>query len=243
MNRIVKPVAMAVAATIVLAASAVAWYAFSEPPVHRLQLAPELTDVTTSQGQQLLATATAKTDYEELVPYFVSQERRAFCGVASGTTVMNAALQPRPPITQATFFTPEASAVRGEIAVTFGGMTLSQLADIIRAHGLKVEIVHAADSNLEAFRTAAIATLAEPSTFLIVNFDRAVLKQEGAGHISPVGAYNAATDRLLVLDVAAQKYPHTWVPASILWNAMATVDADAGATRGYLLVSAGPPPG
>ena len=127
-------------------------------------------------------------------------------------------------MTQTTLFTPEAEAVRSELAVTFGGMTLSQLAGIIRAHGFHVEVVHAGESDVASFRKLAGATLAEPTTFLIVNYERAALKQKGGGHMSPVGAYNAETDRLLVLDVASQKYPYTWVPTNALWNAMNTVD-------------------
>jgi hypothetical protein len=85
----------------------------------------------------------------------------------------------------------------------------------------------------------ARTTLAESLTFVIVNYDRAVLGQDGGGHISPVGAYSPETDRMLVLDVAAYKYPYTWVPVSKLWSALNTIDPDSGQTRGYLLVSAG----
>ena len=100
-----------------------------------------------------------------------------------------------------------------------------------------MKVVHATQSSLEAFRNTARTTLAEPLIFLLVNYDRATLEQDGAGHISPVGAYNPETDRMLVLDVAAYKYPYTWVPASKLWSAMNTIDPDSGQTRGYLLIS------
>ena len=239
MNRGLKVTAITVAGTLLLGLSGVMWYGFSEPPVHRLPPAHNLIDATSTEGKQLLATTSARTDYDELLPYFVSQGRRGFCGVASGSIVINALLRPQPQLTQTMFFTPEVSAVRSDIAVTFGGLTLSQLAAIIRAHGLNVQVVHAAQGSLESFRKVASATLAEPFEFLIVNYDRTTLKQEGAGHISPVGAYNAESDRLLVLDVAAQKYPYTWVPAQELWDAMNTVDPASGETRGFLLVRAG----
>jgi hypothetical protein len=76
---------------------------------------------------------------------------------------------------------------------------------------------------------------------LVVNYDRRELGQSGAGHISPLGAYSPATDRLLILDVAAYKYPYTWVPVSKLWSAMNTIDSDSGRTRGFLLVTTSPP--
>jgi hypothetical protein len=239
MKRTWKVVAIVAAMTAALASSGVAWYGFSAPPAQELALADDLIAGTSTQGQQLLAASPATRDYEQLNPFFVAQSRRAFCGVASSAIVVNAVLRGRPAVTQESLFTPAASAVRSELAVTIHGLTLDQLAGIIRAHGLKVQVVHAAQSSLESFRNMARATLAEPLTFVIVNYDRAVLGQDGRGHISPVGAYSPETDRLLVLDVAAHKYPHTWVPVAKLWSALNTVDADSGQTRGYLLVSAG----
>jgi hypothetical protein len=239
MKKALKLVAIVAAMAVALGSSGVAWYVFSAPSAQHLALAHDLIDGTSAQGQQLLAAAPAKTDYDQLNPYFVSQSRRAFCGVASSVIVINAALHQQAPVTQETLFTRAASSVRSELAVSFGGLTLDQLADIIRAYGLQVKVVHAAQSSLESFRDAAGITLAEPSTFLIVNYDRATLEQEGAGHISPVGAYSPETDRILVLDVAAYKYPYTWIPASKLWNAVNTIDPDSGQTRGYLLVTAG----
>lgn len=231
--------AIAVAGCLALGLSSVAWHGFSAPALHRLPLPPDLIDATSAEGKELLAATSARSDYDQLAPYFVPQARGAFCGVASSTIVINAIVHPRPLVTQTTLFTPAASAVRSDIAVTFGGLTLEQLAGIIRAHGLQVQVVHAAQSNLESFRNIARATLAKSSEFLVVNFDRAALEEEGTGHISPVGAYNAETDRLLVMDVAANKYPYTWVPAKELWEAMNTLDPACGQTRGFLLVRAG----
>ena len=237
MKHALKAIAIFLAMAATLASSGIAWYAFSAPPREHLALARDLIDGTSAQGRQLLAATPAKSDYDQLDPYFVAQSRRAFCGIATSAIVINAALRRQPAMTQETLFTPAASAVRSELAVSFSGLTLDQLANIIRAHGLQVQVVHATQSSLEAFRNTARTTLAEPLIFLLVNYDRATLEQDGAGHISPVGAYNPETDRMLVLDVAAYKYPYTWVPASKLWSAMNTIDPDSGQTRGYLLIS------
>jgi hypothetical protein len=238
MKRGLKIVAVLIAVALVSGLSTVLWFGLSEPPVHRLPLAPDLIDAASPQGKQLLTSASAKTDFDELLPYFVAQSRRGYSGVATGAIVVNAALHPQPTLTQATFFSPQVSAVRGAMAVTFGGLTLSQLAAMLHAQGLQVEVIYAAQGDVDSFRKSAAAALAEADEFLIVNYDRAALKQEGSGHISPIGAYNAQTDRLLVLDVAAQKYPFTWVPAQALWDAMQTLDPASGKTRGYLLVRA-----
>ena len=38
------------------------------------------------------------------------------------------------------------------------------------------------------------------------------LGQTGDGHFSPIGGYDAASDQVLLLDVARFKYPPHWVP-------------------------------
>lgn len=241
MNRLPRNAAIAVGSAILLAISIAGWLAFSTPPVENLPLSPELIGISSAEGQRLVATAESKADLAQLQPHLVPQARRAFCGPATTAAVVNASLEPRPPATQTSLFNAAASAVKSELALSFSGLTLEELAAFIRAQGLQVQVVHASSEGLAAFRDTASRTLGEPSTFLITNYDRRVLKQSGAGHISPVGAFDSKTDRVLILDVATQKYPYTWVPVSALWAAMNTIDSDSGQTRGYLLVTAGRP--
>lgn len=237
MKRQLKSIGLAFITTVLLAFSGGIWYGISTPVVHRLPLAQGLVDAGSTEGAEMLVRASTKTDYEQLAPAFVAQSRRGFCGVASSVAVINAALRPEPPLTQETLFTPAVAAVRGPLAVSFHGLTLEQLGGIIRAHGLRVEVVHATDSGADAFRNIARGALDDPSIFVVVNYDRASLGQQGGGHISPVAAYDAQTDRVLILDVAAHKYPYTWVPVSKLWTAMDTMDSSSRQTRGFLLVS------
>lgn len=56
--------------------------------------------------------------------------------------------------------------------------------------------------------------------------------QTGTGHFSPIGGYHAEKDMALILDVARFKYPPHWVPLSLLWEAMDTVDDASGHRRG-----------
>ena len=73
---------------------------------------------------------------------------------------------------------------------------------------------------------------------MIVNYSRAALGQDGPGHISPLGAYDADSDRFLILDVSRYKAPAVWVLAERLFAAMAEpIGPDAG-TRGFLLIRA-----
>jgi hypothetical protein len=227
------------AVALVLIASVGSWYAFSTPPVKNLPLAGDLIAISSAEGRHLLGATLVKTDYRQLEPFLLPQSRRAFCGPATSAAVINAALRPAVQVTQSSLFDTAAGATKSELAVSFGGLTLEELARFFRAHGLHVRIVHARGSNIASFREAAQSTLAEARTFLVVNYDRRGLGQVGAGHISPIGAFSRETDRLLVLDVATYKYPYTWVPVSSLWAAMSAVDPDSGRSRGYLLVTAG----
>ena len=79
--------------------------------------------------------------------------------------------------------------------------------------------------------------LSKRDNFAIVNYLRKTIGQERGGHISPIAAYNQRTDRFLILDVSRYKYPPVWVKAVDLWQAIATVDTDAGKTRGFVLVT------
>src|SRR5512145_1903518 len=105
-------------------------------------------------------------------------------------------------------------------------MTLDQLGALLAAHPLEVEVHHAADADLAAFRAAARDHLARKGHFVIVNYLRKAIGQQQDGHISPLAAYDAESDRLLILDVSRYKYPPVWVAASDLFKAMDTVDKD-----------------
>ena len=72
---------------------------------------------------------------------------------------------------------------------------------------------------------------------LIVNYSRSAVGQTGNGHFSPIGGFDAATDRALVLDTARFKYPPHWMPVELLFAAMQERDADTGDTRGWMLLS------
>ena len=101
---------------------------------------------------------------------------------------------------------------------------------------MQASVTHAADTTLDAFRTLAIATLQTPKEFLVVNYFRPDVGQAGGGHFSPVAAYDAVTDRFLILDVTRGKYPPTRVPASRLFTAMQAVDSDSGLSRGFAVI-------
>ena len=136
---------------------------------------------------------------------------------------------------QENVFTPATDAVETKAGVLADGMTLDQFGGVLKAHDLTVEIRHAGDTSVDDFRKAAVAALEDDERFVAVNYLRKAIGQETGGHISPLAAYDADTDRFLILDVSRYKYPPIWVEAAALYGAMNTVDASAGdKTRGYV---------
>lgn len=91
----------------------------------------------------------------------------------------------------------------------------------------------------EAIRTELAENLATAGDYVIVNYFRPVLGQEGGGHISPLGAYDEASDSFLILDVNPNGHSWVWAPAAALIHAMRTPDTTEN--RGYLLVREGAP--
>ena len=165
--------------------------AFRTPSIDRLPLPEGLVALESSPGQELLARSDSIADYDSLTRSFVSQSRRAFCGVASSVVVLNALRASGPRLTQATFFTDAASRVRDPLRVTLGGMSLAQLGDLLRAHDSEATLFYASDTGVDAFRSIAKKNLETAGDFLLVNYQRATLGQPKSGHISPVAAYNA----------------------------------------------------
>jgi Phytochelatin synthase len=79
------------------------------------------------------------------------------------------------------------------------------------------------------------ASLARPGEYVIVNYRRAAVGQHGGGHISPLGAYDAASDSFLVLDVNPAAANWVWMPTATLVKGMRTFDTVEN--RGYGLVT------
>jgi len=78
--------------------------------------------------------------------------------------------------------------------------------------------------------------MSDSSNWLIVNYGRSELGEEGGGHISPISAYSSKKDMALILDTAGYKYPFHWVPVDSLFEAMETSDSETGKSRGWVVV-------
>ncbi len=212
-----------------------------------LPLPDNLTGFDSDPGEQLLVDADAREAYFPLASNFVTQKNQAYCGVASIVMILNSMKVPAPSVpeyepyktfTQDNVLDERTDKVLPRSVLMEIGMTLDQIGGILTTQPVKAEVHHAAESSLEEFRKAAISYLNQPGRYVIVNYLRKAIQQEKGGHISPLAAYDAESDRFLILDVARYKYPPVWVKASELFDAMNTTDSDNnGLTRGYVLIS------
>jgi Phytochelatin synthase len=212
-----------------------------------LPLPETLVAASSDTGEALLIDADAREAYFHLVNSFVTQQNQAFCGVASTVMILNAMELPAPAVpafdpyrtfTQENVLTPETEKIIPLELIKKQGITVDQLAGMIGTFPVTVKLSHAADSSVDKFRAEARAALATPGHFVIINYLRKAIGQEKGGHISPLAAFDAESDRFLILDVARYKYPPVWVKTADLFGAMNTTDKDnENKTRGYIVIA------
>lgn len=210
-------------------------FVFSTPKIALQDLPPNLISNKSAMGKELLAES-IHADYPILQKNFVSQSRRAFCGVASSVIALNSLTNSPSLVTQSSIFNSESRKVIHPLKVTFGGMTLAQLNGILRANQLNSKLIYATNIDIEQFRELAQNNLNNPQDVILVNYRRPALNQPGGGHISPIAAYHQKSDRFLILDVAAYKYLPTWVKTQELWKGINSMDKTSNRSRGLIVV-------
>lgn len=116
------------------------------------------------------------------------------------------------------------------------GYQLRQFDELLRANGLVTRAMVVDDSMPEdTIRGELIDALNRPDTYAVINYRREAVGQKGGGHISPLGAYDAASDSFLVLDVNPEVASWVWMPTATLVRGMRTFDTVEN--RGYVIVS------
>jgi Phytochelatin synthase len=204
-----------------------------------------LVPLDSAEGRRLLFESEAHESFLPLAAHFVTQDTQSYCGVASIVMVLNALMVPAPAVsayaphrlfTQDNLFGDPTDGITSADRVARQGMSLRQVAQILRAYGVEAEAHLASESSLAAFRALASESLRRKDGHVIVNYARPVLGQSAVGHISPLVAYDADSDRFLILDVARYKYPPVWVEAATLFAAMSATIEGGERTRGFVLV-------
>ena len=196
------------------------------------------------EGQRLFGEALAAGGlggYFALAEQYQTQSDPAFCGLGSLVVALNAlAIDPgrlwKGPWR---WYSEELLDCCVSLEqVRAQGVDLDTLACLARCNGAEATVVRPADDDagIDDLRRAVVRASAGPGEVLIAAYDRKLLEQTGAGHFSPIGGYHAASDQVLVLDVARFKYPPHWVALPRLAVAMRTTDPTTGRLRGALLL-------
>lgn len=117
------------------------------------------------------------------------------------------------------------------------GYQLRQLNELLTANGLVTRLVVVdGKKSEEEVRADFVENLSRAGDYVIVNYRREEVGQRGGGHISPLGAYDAESDSVLVMDVNPASAGWVWMPLTTLVKGMRTFDTVEN--RGYILVRA-----
>ena len=200
-------------------------------------------------GQQRLLESEYRQAYWPLVSYFETQLNQAYCAVATAVMALNALGVPRPDtalypdfpfFTQQGFFDRIPAPVATPSRVAQEGMTLAQLQAALQHYPVAVEKISADTLALDGLRALLQQQLGQPDRLVLANFNRRFIGQAGGGHWSPLAAYHAESDSVLLLDVARYRYPPVWVSLVDLLRGAQNTDSVSGTARGFLLVSQKP---
>jgi len=200
--------------------------------------------------------ATPASPYWSLAPHAIQQHTDASCSLATATMLVNAVrghegqLKVGTPTSELSLLERLKDEVwRAAIHHETGhGQTLAEFADAMAralasfdcAARWRIEAMPVLDAEacLPQLRETLEALENGTTGFVASNFHLDLFYGDGTdiGHFSPVGAYDAGSDRVLMLDVYKKDYEPVWAPLPRLAKAMATLSRKTGEPRGYALV-------
>eukprot|EP00579_Thalassiosira_antarctica_P017149 CAMPEP_0201948696 /NCGR_PEP_ID=MMETSP0903-20130614/55593_1 /ASSEMBLY_ACC=CAM_ASM_000552 /TAXON_ID=420261 /ORGANISM="Thalassiosira antarctica, Strain CCMP982" /LENGTH=448 /DNA_ID=CAMNT_0048491885 /DNA_START=73 /DNA_END=1419 /DNA_ORIENTATION=+ len=218
---------------------------------YRRQLPSTSISFSSPEGRGVFASAMASGgthSFFPLIEQLQTQPEPAFCGLTTLVIVLNAlAVDPRRSW-KGPWRWYEESMLNCCVdleKVKKTGITFSTFACLAKCQGININAVHGSNSTVDEFRRVVKETCTASSpiqttratSFLIVSYTRKVIGQTGTGHFSPIGAYDEASDHVLVLDTARFKYGPHWVPLDLMFEALLPLDPDTGKSRGYMVLS------
>ncbi|KAK7336888.1 hypothetical protein VNO77_17439 [Canavalia gladiata] len=216
----------------------------ASPTVYRRTLpCPPAVDFTSPEGKKIFIEALRQGTMEaffKLISYYQAQSEPAYCGLATLSVVLNAlSIDPGRKWKGPWRWFDESMLDCCEPLekIKAHGITFGKVACLAGCNGAKVEPFRSDESSVNDFRNRVISCSSSEDCHVIVSYHRAVLNQTGAGHFSPIGGYHAERDMVLILDVTRFKYPPHWLPLTLLWDAMSTIDQTTGHYRGYMIIS------
>jgi hypothetical protein len=198
-------------------------------------------------------------DYWMLSAFYVPQTTTSDCSAAAIVMAVNA-LKGLPPnadqeiVTEDTLLASVGNeAWVAQVSEDGSGVTFEETETYIEASlaafdlaSATVEAVspEAADAPaLEALRAALVENEASPDNVMLIYFNQGVITGDWDGpHISPISAYDAERDRVLVMDVDRDWYVPYWTSTETLLAALVKPISEehgvlAGGRGGYILVT------
>jgi hypothetical protein len=193
--------------------------------------------------------------YWRLAPHYVCQITDCACSLASAVMVLNAVRGARLREPGSMMVTQELllEAVDDEVwhkgsgKDGGNGVTLTELEKLLRK-GLSVNELRADIAVVPLGDKADPAKAAEQlrrdmadceqgRQLVIANyFSETAIGSGDYGHFSPVAAYDAGQDLVLVMDVWRYEYEPYWIPIAKLLESMMTASRVSGEPRGYLTI-------
>jgi hypothetical protein len=224
------------------------------------KLGPDAIPVT--EATEYLRTSPAP-DYWKLAPFYLAQATSSACSVASVAMAVNF-LRGLPPgsedplVTQEGLLEDVADPAWTERGAEDGpGVRFDELVEALRKslaayglEGVEVEIFRPRDASpatAAKLRSILAGNEASDRDVLLAYFNQGVLTGDWDGpHISPIGAFDAASGRVLVMDVDREWYVPYWSPDKKLLEAMLRPTPDehgvlAGETGGLVRIVAPEP--
>ena len=209
---------------------------------HRRPLPPPSIAFSSPAGISLFTSslkANAAYPFFPLAEAFESQSEPAFCGLATLTTILNAMLIDPGTLWKGVWrwYSPSMLDCCVDLReIEANGVTLPEFCCLARCQGLDVAVTSHGESSVDEFRAKIIDVCTDPDhhEYFVISYSRKTLNQSGDGHFSPIAAYDAASDTVLIMDVAKFKHPPHFVPVSLLFDAMAGLDKATGKPRGYV---------
>jgi len=239
------------------------WAPASQGSFYRRDLPADLVPFNSPQGRRYFAEALAANTMEcyfPLAEHFITQAEPSYCAISTLAMCLNAlGVDPGRDwkLPWRWFSEDMLECCTPMSVIKQKGLTFQQFKRLARCHDVLESDFYAQESDIAHFRSLILRVATAPSVVnpslassphgdpargglqaaLAVAFSRKALGQTGDGHMSPVGGYHAASDSVLVFEVARFKYPPFWVSVPRLWAAMLPVDSMTGKSRGYCLLS------
>ena len=228
--------------------------------VYKRVLPSSLIALDSKLGRQYLMeclSSSSAESYWALSQHFTNQSDPAYCGITSLITVLNSmGVDPQVRWRGGWRFYGNEDTLLDRCCISKErvqriGIDMEDFSRLATCQGLRVSLHRAAaaaaataspkhhnNGPVADFRNSVQAATSSPSTsIVVVSFGRSHLGQTGDGHFSPIAAYHAGSDSILVMDVARFKYPCYWVSVTDMYNSMCTVDITTHQSRGWFVLS------